>query len=85
MPTEKSTLAERGNEVFERVVRPEVNIDEDARKFVMIDVETEDFEIDGDARAAFDRLLGRTPDAGGERGFAGWEAAPPITSGGAPY
>ena len=67
------------------MARLEVDIDEEARKFVVIDVETEDFEIDGDARAAFDRLLGRTPDAGGERGFAGWEAAPPITSAVDPY
>ena len=54
---EESTLAEQGNEIFERVDRPEVNVDEEARKFVVIDVETEDFEINGDARAAFDRLL----------------------------
>ena len=47
------------------MVRPEVDIDEEARKFVVIDVETEDFEIDGDARAAFDRLLERKPDARG--------------------
>lgn len=65
MPTEKSELAERGNEIFERVVRPEVDVDEEARKFVVIDVETEDFEIDSNARAAFDRLLERQPDARG--------------------
>jgi hypothetical protein len=65
MPTEKSELAERGNEIFERVVRPEVDVDEEARKFVVIDVETEDFEIDRNARAAFDRLLERHPDARG--------------------
>ncbi len=65
MPTDKSELAERGNEIFERVVRPEVDVGEEARKFVVIDVETEDFEIDRNARAAFDRLLERHPDARG--------------------
>jgi hypothetical protein len=65
MPADKSELAERGNDIFERVVRPEVDIDNEARKFVVIDTETEDFEIDQNARAAFDRLLERHPDARG--------------------
>lgn len=66
MPTDETAeLAEQGNEIFERVVEPEVNVEEEARKFVVIDVETEDFEIDHNARAAFDRLLERQPDARG--------------------
>jgi hypothetical protein len=65
MPAAKSELAERGNDIFERVVRPNVDVDEEARKFVVIDTETEDFEIDRNARAAFDRLLERHPDARG--------------------
>lgn len=65
MSEESSELAERGNEIFERVVRPEVDEDNDAQKFVVIDVETEDYEIDTNARAAFDRLIERRPDARG--------------------
>ena len=59
MPEDQSERAKRGNEIFERVVRPEVEVQEDARKFVVIDLETEDYEIDGNARAAFDRLIER--------------------------
>lgn len=65
MSEETSELAERGNEIFERVVRPEVDIEEDAQKFVVIDVESEDYEIDTNARVAFDRLIERRPDARG--------------------
>jgi hypothetical protein len=65
MPEAQSERAKRGNEIFERVVRPEVDIQEDARKFVVIDVESEDYEIDGNARAAFDRLIERHPEARG--------------------
>jgi hypothetical protein len=65
MPESQSERAKRGNEIFERVVRPEVDVQEDARKFVVIDVETEDYEIDGNARAAFDRLIERRPEARG--------------------
>lgn len=65
MPEEKSELVERGNEIFDRLVRPQVDVEEDAQKFVAIDVETEDVEIDRNARAAFDRLVERHPDARG--------------------
>ena len=65
MPEAQSDRAEQGNEIFERVVRPEVDVQEDAQKFVVIDVETEDFEIDTNARAAFDRLIERRPEARG--------------------
>jgi hypothetical protein len=57
MPEAQSERAKRGNEIFERVVRPKVDAQEDAQKFVVIDVESEDYEIDGNARAAFDRLI----------------------------
>jgi len=65
MSQETSELAEQGNEIFERVVRPEIDVQEAAQKFVVIDVETEDYEIDTNARAAFDRLIERRPDARG--------------------
>lgn len=64
MSEEPSELAERGEEVFERVVRPQVE-DEDDHKYVAIDVKSEDFEVDRNGRAAYDRLLERHPEAQG--------------------
>lgn len=65
MSDSNSEIAERGNEIFERVVRPQVDLDRDSQKFVAIDVESEDFAVDADSRAAVDRLLERHPDAQG--------------------
>jgi len=65
MSEAQSERTKRGNEIFERVVRPKVDVQEDAQKFIVIDVETEDYEIDGNARAAFDRLIKRRPEARG--------------------
>jgi hypothetical protein len=52
----------RGDEIYERAVAPSVSA-EDSGKFVVIDIETEDFEIDRDELTASDRLLARNPDA----------------------
>lgn len=68
MSDETSELAKRGEEIFERVVRPEVE-DEDDRKYVAIDVESEDFEVDANQRAAANRLVERHPDAEGRIWF----------------
>jgi hypothetical protein len=68
MSEETSELAERGEEVFERVVRPQVE-DEDDRKYVAIDVESEDFEVDSNQRAAAKRLVDRHPEAQGRIWF----------------
>jgi hypothetical protein len=57
----KEEFARRGDEIFERVVRPRVE-GEDERKFVVIDIETEDFEVDADEISASDRLRARNPD-----------------------
>ena len=58
----KEEFARRGDEIYERVVRPRVGA-EDEGKFVLIDIETDDFEVDADELAASDRLLARNPDA----------------------
>ncbi len=58
----KEEFARRGDEIYERVVRPRSGVD-DLGKFVAIDVETADFEVDADELAASDRLLARSPDA----------------------
>lgn len=60
-----SNTARRGNEIFERKIRPHVDVEKDARKYVAIDVETEDFEVDRNQRAAADRLMKRRPEAQG--------------------
>ena len=58
----KEEFARRGDEIYERVVRPHVRAD-DLGKFVVIDIETDDFEMDKDELAASDRLMARNPDA----------------------
>ena len=68
MSEETSELAERGEEIFDRVVRSQVE-DEDPHKYVAIDVESEDFEIDANQRAAANRLVERHPDAQGRIWF----------------
>lgn len=65
MSEETTELAERGNEIFEQVVRPQVNVEKDAQKYVAIDTESKDFEVDRNARAAYDRLVERQSEAQG--------------------
>jgi hypothetical protein len=59
---ESKEYARRGKEVFERCVRPTLR-SEDENRFIAIDIETDDFEIDEDDFAASERLLIRRPDA----------------------
>ncbi|MGH7226008.1 MAG: hypothetical protein ACRELF_22550 [Gemmataceae bacterium] len=58
----KEEFARRGEEIFERDIRPRLK---KARKrdFVLIDIETGDFEVDASELAASDRLRARRPDA----------------------
>lgn len=58
----KEEFARRGEEIFERVIRPRVE-GEDGRKFVLIDIETEDYEADSDEMAASDRLHAKHDNA----------------------
>jgi hypothetical protein len=55
-------LARVGSEVFERLVRPMLRPDDDG-KFVAIDVQTGDYELDEDDYAAVSRLRARKPAA----------------------
>lgn len=58
----KEEFARRGDELYERKVRP--NIDRnDEGKFVVIDIDTGDYEIDIDELDAYDRLIARHPEA----------------------
>jgi hypothetical protein len=58
----KEEFARRGDEIYERDIRPRVETGDEG-KFVVIDIETGAYEIDVDELAASDRLLARNPDA----------------------
>ena len=54
--------ARRGQEAFERYVRPSLQPEDDG-KYVAIDIETGEYEIDADDFTAPGQLLARRPDA----------------------
>jgi hypothetical protein len=65
MPTTRRTLDELaalGGSIFDRQVRPSLRPEDDG-KFVAIDVETGDYEMDEDDYAAVARLRSRKPAA----------------------
>ena len=58
----KEEFARRGDEVYERDVRPHLTAADDG-KFVAVDIETGAYEVDEDQLAAGKRLRERLPDA----------------------
>ena len=58
----KEEFAQRGDAIYERTILPRLTAEDDG-KFVVIDIETEAYEIDADEIVASDRLLARYPDA----------------------
>lgn len=58
----KEEFARRGDEIYERDIRHRVTTSDEG-KFVVIDIETGDYEMDVDEVAAHDRLLSRHPGA----------------------
>jgi hypothetical protein len=52
----------RGEAIFARDIEQHVRA-KNPRDFVLIDIETGDYEVDADDMAAEDRLLARRPDA----------------------
>jgi hypothetical protein len=58
----KEEFARRGDEIYEHDVLPNVG-SEDYGKFVAIDIESRQWEMDADEMAADNRLLARIPDA----------------------
>ena len=58
----KEEFARRGNEIYERDVRPHLSPRDDG-KFVAIDIETGSYEVDANEIAASRRLLARHPEA----------------------
>ena len=58
----KEEFARRGDEIYERDLRPHVEAGNEG-KFIVIDIETGAYEIDADELVVSDRLLARHPDA----------------------
>ena len=58
----KEEFARRGDEIYEQDVKPKVG-PQDYGKFVAIDIETRQWEMDADEMTADERLLSRVPDA----------------------
>ncbi|MDE2724965.1 MAG: hypothetical protein OXI59_16470 [Gemmatimonadota bacterium] len=58
----KEEFARRGDEIYDRDIRPHIE-PADEGKFVVIDIETGEYEVDQDELAASDRLLARKLDA----------------------
>jgi len=56
-------FARRGDEVYERNIRPQVDTEENKGKFVLIDIETGQWEMDADEMAASNRMDERLPNA----------------------
>lgn len=55
-------IARRGDEIYERDISAHLR-GEDKGKFILIDIESGDYEIDTNELAASDRLRARRPDA----------------------
>ena len=58
----KEEFARRGDALYETKIRPLVE-EGNQGKFVLIDIETGDYEVDEDELSSSDRLCERTPDA----------------------
>jgi hypothetical protein len=58
----REEIARLGNDIFERVVRPKLKPEDDG-KYVAIDIETEEYEVDTDDYTAVMRLHARKTGA----------------------
>ena len=58
---EKGEFSRRGQAIFDRIVRPALRPEDDC-KFVAIDIESGEYEMDADDHAAVKRLWERLPD-----------------------
>ena len=58
----KDEFARRGDSVYETTVRPLLKSQDDG-KFVALDIETGEYELDADELRACDQLRARLPDA----------------------
>jgi len=58
----KEEFARRGDAIYDREIGPHLK-KTNLGKFVAIDIETGEYEVDADEMVATDRLLARVPDA----------------------
>ena len=56
-------IAERGEEIYARRLRAEVETAENIGKIISIDIETGEYSIDADLLVAGKRMLAKRPDA----------------------
>ena len=56
-------IADKGEKIYAETIKPSINFERDKGKFVVIDVDSGDYEIDKKDPAATRRLLERRPDA----------------------
>jgi hypothetical protein len=56
-------IARRGQDLYEKSIRAQVETEENIGKQIVIDIDTGDYEIDEDGLAASRRLLASHPDA----------------------
>ncbi len=59
----KEEVAQRGDEIYNRDIRPQVDTEQNKGKFVLIDIETGAWEMDADEMTAFKRMDTRLPHA----------------------
>ena len=59
----KEEFARRGDEIYNRDIRSQVENDQNKSKFVLIDIETGAWEMDSDEMLASRRMDARLPDA----------------------
>lgn len=59
---DKEQFARRGDEIYQCDIRPRLESANEGR-FIAIDIETGEYEVDSDEMAASDRLAARIPDA----------------------
>ena len=59
----KEEFARRGDEIYNRDIRPLVETEENKGKFVAIDIETGAWEMNADEINAGNRLFAQVPDA----------------------
>ena len=59
----KEEIAKRGGEIYEKVIRVQVETAENIGRIISININTGDYEIDNDLLVACHRLQAKQPDA----------------------
>ena len=57
------TIADKGETIYAKTIKPHIDLENERGKFVVIDVATGDYGIDKRDAAATRRLIDRHPDA----------------------